>query len=124
MTGHILSEIQNPSFLTTLQATMTILDDISTQIDDNAYLTLANHLQQLYIIHTSYNPPITRPTSPTSTISSVSSVRNVLRVTDISGNINTNTNSNNNLNIINDININNFRDIPIIIPLPFRLDRN
>lgn len=152
MTGHILSETQNPSFLTTLQATMTILDDISTQIDENAYLTLANNLQQLYTIHTSYYPPITRPTSPTSIISSVTSVSSVSSGSsvssvssvpstsnrpiinyDLSGNIDNNTNNdnntnyNNNLNIINyghDININNFRDIPILIPIPFRLDRN
>lgn len=140
MTGHILSEFQNQSFLTTLQATMTILDDISTQIDENVYLTLANNLQQLYTIHTSYYPPITRPTSPTSTISSVTSVSSVTPNTsasnrpiinyDLSGNIDNNTNSNNNTNNANNANginvnnINNFRDIPILIPIPFRLDRN
>lgn len=145
MTGHILSEFQNQSFLTTLQATITILDDISTQIDENTYLTLANNLQQLYTIHTSYYPPITRHTSPISTISSVTSVTSVSSVTpntsasnrpiinyDLSGNIDNNTNSNNNTNNANNANginvnnINNFRDIPIpiLIPIPFRLDRN
>ena len=82
MIGHTHIELQNQSFLTTLQATMTILDDISTQIDENAYLTLANSLQLLYTIHTS-SSPTTRPSSPTSTISSVPSVPSVSRVTDI-----------------------------------------
>ena len=131
MTGHTHSEIQNQSFLTTLQASMTILDDISTQIDENAYLTLANNLQVLYTIHTS-SSPTTRPSSPTSTVSRVSSVSSVPSTSnrpiinyDLSGNIDNNTNYNNNTNINNIININNINNIrEIPIPIPFRLDRN
>ena len=66
MTGHNNSiQNQTPTFLTTLQATLDILDDISGRIDENTYLTLANNLQQLHNIHTSNstststsNPPI------------------------------------------------------------------
>lgn len=47
MTGH------HPSFLTTLQATLDLLDDISGVMEENTYLTLTNNLQQLYNIHTS-----------------------------------------------------------------------
>ena len=113
MTGHVIIQTQNqtPSFLTTLQATLDILDDISGQIDENTYLTLANNLQQLHNIHTSNstsnptsNPPIITPINYTrndyvSTIS-YASIRNF----DIS-------NNNNTTNVINDIinnnNINN-----------------
>lgn len=49
------NQTQDPSFLTTLQATLDILDDISSRIDENTYLTLANNLQQLHNIHTSSN---------------------------------------------------------------------
>ena len=66
-------QIQSPSFLTTLQSSIAILDDISTLIEENDYLTLVNNLQQLYTIHTlslsslsSLSP--TSPTYPTSTI--------------------------------------------------------
>ena len=102
MTGHVIIQTQNqtPSFLTTLQATLDILDDISGRIDENTYLTLANNLQQLHNIHTSNptsyaNPPIITPINYTrndyvSTIS-YASIRNF----DIS---NANT-----TNIINDI---------------------
>ena len=55
MSGHMPNQTQNPSFLTTLQATLDILDDISSRIDENTYLTLANNLQQLHNIHTSSN---------------------------------------------------------------------
>lgn len=41
----------NPSFLTTLQATLEILDDISSVMEENTYLTLVNELQILYSIH-------------------------------------------------------------------------
>ena len=58
------NQTQDPSFLTTLQATLDILDDISSRIDENTYLTLANNLQQLHNIHTSSN------TSFSNTISS------------------------------------------------------
>ena len=112
MTGHNNSiQNQTPTFLTTLQATLDILDDISGQIDENTYLTLANNLQQLHNIHTSNstsnptsNPPIITPINYTrndyvSTIS-YASIRNF----DISNNIinnntiinTTNTNINNN----------------------------
>ena len=47
MTGH------HPSFLTTLQATLDLLDDVSGAMPENTYLTLTNNLQQLYNIHTS-----------------------------------------------------------------------
>ena len=55
MSGHMPNQTQYPSFLTTLQATLDILDDISSRIDENTYLTLANNLQQLHNIHTSSN---------------------------------------------------------------------
>ena len=55
MSGHMLHQTLDPSFLTTLQATLDILDDISSRIDENTYLTLANNLQQLHNIHTSSN---------------------------------------------------------------------
>ena len=55
MSGHMPNQTQNPSFLTTLQATLDILDDISSRIDENTYLTLANNLQQLHNIYTSSN---------------------------------------------------------------------
>jgi len=66
-------QIQSPSFLTTLQSSIAILDDISPLIEENDYLTLANNLQQLYTIHTlslsSLSPTSpTSPTNPTSTI--------------------------------------------------------
>ena len=64
MSGHMPNQTQDPSFLTTLQATLDILDDISSRIDENTYLTLANNLQQLHNIHTSSN------TSFSNTISS------------------------------------------------------
>ena len=109
MTGHnnsIQSQTLTPSFLTTLQATLNILDDVSGSMEENTYLTLTNNLQQLYNIHTSNptsnttsyaNPPIMTPINYTnndyvSTISYAS-----LSNFDIS---NANNNNNNN-NIIN-----------------------
>ena len=116
MTGHnnsIQNQTQTPTFLTTLQSTLDILDDISGQIDENTYLTLTNNLQQLYNIHTSNptsnptanpNPPIITPINYTNNdyVSTISyaSIRNF----DISNNIinnntiinTTNTNINNN----------------------------
>ena len=110
MTGHnnsIQNQTQTPTFLTTLQSTLDILDDISGQIDENTYLTLANNLQQLHNIHTSNptsNPPIITPINYTNNdyVSTISyaSIRNF----DISNNIinnntiinTTNTNINNN----------------------------
>ena len=104
MTGHNNSiQNQTPTFLTTLQATLNILDDISGSIEENTYLTLTNNLQQLYNIHTSNptanptsnptsyaNPPITTPINYTNNdyISTISyaSIRNF----DISNNINNN----------------------------------
>lgn len=49
------NQTQDPSFLATLQATLDILDEISSRIDENTYLRLANNLQQLHNIHTSSN---------------------------------------------------------------------
>ena len=115
MTGHNNSiQNQTPTFLTTLQATLNILDDVSGSIEENTYLTLTNNLQQLYNIHTSNptanptsnptsyaNPPITTPINYTNNdyISTISyaSIRNF----DISNNINNinNYTINNNENI-------------------------
>ena len=117
MTGHnnsIQTQTQNPSFMTTLQATLDILDDVSGAIPENTYLTLANNLQQLHNIHTSNptsnstsnaNPPITTPINYTNndyvSTTSYASIRNF----DISGaNIN-NINNNNNINTIINENI-------------------
>ncbi len=49
------NQTQNPLFLTTLQATLDILHDISSCIDENTYLSLVNNLQLLHNIHTSSN---------------------------------------------------------------------
>ena len=66
MTGHNNSiQTQTPSFTTTLQATLDILDDVSGAIPENTYLTLTNNLQQLYNIHTS-NPTSNSTSNPTS----------------------------------------------------------
>ena len=119
MTGHNNSiQTQTPSFTTTLQATLDILDDVSGAIPENTYLTLTNNLQQLYNIHTSNstsnstsnaNPPITTPINYTrndyiSTIS-YASIRNFdISNADISNaDIINNNNNNNNNNIINNI---------------------
>ena len=79
MTGHNNSiQSHNPSFLTTLQATLEILDDVSGTMPENTYLTLTNNLQQLYTMYTlnsnsnsnptSYaNPPIITPINYTRT---------------------------------------------------------
>ena len=69
MSGHMPNQTQDPSFLTTLQATLDILDDISSRIDENTYLTLVNNLQQLHNIHTSSNT-ISSNTISSNTISS------------------------------------------------------
>lgn len=94
MTGH------SQPFLTTLQATLDILDDVSGALPENTYLTITNNLQQLYNIHTSNstsNPPITTPINYTrndyvSTIS-YASIRNF-----DSSNVDIITNNNNNAN--------------------------
>ena len=83
MSGHMPNQTQDPSFLTTLQATLDILDDISSRIDENTYLTLANNLQQLHNIHTSSN------TSFSNTISSNSYIKE-------NNNMNENNNDNEN----------------------------
>lgn len=107
MTGH--NQMPNPLFLTTLQATLDILDDISGQIDENTYLTLANNLQQLHNIHTSNstsnaNPPIITPRnySINDYVSTIgyASIRNF----DISNANTTNINNINNNNTNNTIN--------------------
>ena len=106
MTGHNNSiQNQTPTFLTTLQATLNILDDVSGSIEENTYLTLTNNLQQLYNIHTANptayaNPPIITPINYTNNdyVSTISyaSIRNF----DISNNINNiNNYTNNNENI-------------------------
>ena len=128
MTGHNNSiQSHNPSFLTTLQATLEILDDVSGTMPENTYLTLTNNLQQLYTIHTSTstlnptstsyaNPPITTPINYTRTdyISNTSyaSISNFdisyasLSNFDISNANNNNANNNANNNIITNINNN------------------
>ena len=75
MTGHVIIQTQNqiPSFLTTLQATLDILDDISGRIDENTYLTLANNLQQLHNIHTSNTTSNTSSNTTSNTSSNTSS---------------------------------------------------
>ena len=112
MTGHNNSiQTQTPSFTTTLQATLDILDDVSGAIPENTYLTLTNNLQQLYNIHTSNptsnstsnaNPRITTPINYTRNdyINDISyaSIRNF----DIS-NANADIINNNNNNTINNI---------------------
>ena len=69
MSGYMPNQTSNPSFLAILQATLDILDDISSRIDENTYLRLANNLQQLHNIHTSSNTSYSN-TSYTNTISS------------------------------------------------------
>ena len=131
MTGHNNSiQSPNPSFLTTLQATLEILDDVSGTMPENTYLTLTNNLQQLYTIHTSTstlnptstsyaNPPITTPINYTNndyiSNTSYASISNFdisyasLSNFDISNantNANINVNNNANNNIITNINNN------------------
>ena len=114
MTGHVIIQTQNqtPTFLTTLQATLDILDDISGRIDENTYLTLTNNLQQLYNMHTSNptsnaNPPIITPINYTRNDISYASIRNFDISNDtINNNINANINANINNNINNNINTN------------------
>ena len=96
---------QTPTFLTTLQATLDILDDVSGAMPENTYLTLTNNLQELYTMYTlnsnptSYaNPPITIPINYISDIS-YASISNF----DIS-------NANNTINNINNNNINNINN--------------
>ena len=109
MTGHVIIQTQNqtPTFLTTLQATLDILDDISGRIDENTYLTLTNNLQQLYNMHTSNptsnaNPPIITPINYTRNDISYASIRNFdISNANINNNINTNINNNINANINN-----------------------
>ena len=127
MTGHnnsIQTQTQNPSFMTTLQATLDILDDVSGAIPENTYLTLTNNLQQLYNIHTSNstsnptsnaNPPITTPINYTNNdYVSYASIRNFdisnasirnfdISNADIINNNNANIINNNNADIINTI---------------------
>ena len=114
MTGHVIIQTQNqtPTFLTTLQATLDILDDISGRIDENTYLTLTNNLQQLYNMHTSNptsnaNPPIITPINYTRNDISYASIRNFdISNANINNNINANINANINNNINNNINTN------------------
>ena len=112
MTGINSIQTQTPSFLTTLQATLDILDDVSGAMPENTYLTLTNNLQELYNMHTSTsnsyaNRPITTSINYTRTdyISDISyaSISNF----DISNANTANNNANNNINNINNINNNN-----------------
>ena len=102
MTGHVIVQTQNqtPTFLTTLQTTLDILDDISGRIDENTYLTLANNLQQLHNIHTSN--PTSNSTSNPPIITPINYTRNDY-VSDISyANINNNNNINANITTNNE----------------------
>ena len=126
MTGINSIQTQTPSFLTTLQATLDILDDVSGAMPENTYLTLTNNLQELYNMHTSNsnsyaNRPITTSINYTRTdyISDISyasisnfDISNIsyasLSNFDIS-NANTANNANNNNNA--NININNNENI-------------
>ena len=112
MTGHNNSiQNQTPTFLTTLQSTLNILDDISGSIEENTYLTLTNNLQQLYNIHTSNptanptaNPPIITPINYTnndyvSTITYASLSNFDISGANINNIINTINTTNNNENI-------------------------
>jgi len=50
--GHDYIESINPTFLTTLQGILAVLeDDVAPIIPENTYLTLVNDLQMLYSIH-------------------------------------------------------------------------
>ena len=110
MTGHNNSiQTQTPTFLTTLQATLDILDDVSGAMPENTYLTLTNNLQELYTMYTlnstSYaNPPITIPINYISDIS-YASISN-FDISNANNTINNNNNINNNINNINNINNN------------------
>ena len=132
MTGINSIQTQTPSFLTTLQATLDILDDVSGAMPENTYLTLTNNLQELYNMHTSNsnsyaNRPITTSINYTRTdyISDISyasisnfDISNIsyasLSNFDISNantnantaNANNNTNNNTNANNNNNANIN------------------
>ena len=123
MTGHNNSiQSHNPSFLTTLQATLEILDDVSGTMPENTYLTLTNNLQQLYTMYTlnsnsnsnptSYaNPPIITPINYTRTdyISNTSyaSISNFdISYASLSNFDISNANNNANNNIITNINNN------------------
>ena len=101
MTGHNNynpNQSEMPSFLTTLQDTLDILDDISSVMEENTYLTLTNNLQQLYNIHTSSSLLI-----PSSIIRSIiipsittsSNNRDYFSNYDISNNANNNSGNNN-----------------------------
>ena len=63
MTGINSIQTQTPSFLTTLQATLDILDDVSGAMPENTYLTLTNNLQELYNMHTSNSNSTSTSTS-------------------------------------------------------------
>ena len=112
MTGHNNSiQTQTPTFLTTLQATLDILDDVSGAMPENTYLTLTNNLQELYTMYTlnsnptSYaNPPITIPINYISDIS-YASISN-FDISNANNTINNNNNNNINNNNINNINNN------------------
>ena len=122
MTGHINSiQTQTPSFLTTLQATLDILDDVSGAMPENTYLTLTNNLQELYNMHTSNsnsyaNRPITTSINYTRTdyISDISyaSISNFDISNANTANANAN-NANNNANTANNTNNNNNANINI-----------
>lgn len=135
MTGHnnlIINPIQshNPSFLTTLQATLEILDDISSVMEENTYLTLTNNLQQLYNIHTSSAPRTSIPV-PSIRVPSIDANYTYIALSSsisstnydvssnyyVSNNVN-NVNNNNNNNIIHNSIINSLRENSIPNPNP------
>jgi hypothetical protein len=73
--------IANPTFLTTLQNILTLLeDDVAPLIQDNVYLTLVNELQVLYNIHSASVKTNVANVSNVSNISNVSNFNNVLPV--------------------------------------------
>lgn len=132
MTGHNnLNQSQNPSFLTTLQATLEILDDISSVMDENTYLTLTNNLQQLYNIHTSSAPrtsiPVPSIVVPSIRVPSIDANYTYIALTssisstnyDVSSNyyVSNNANNNNNNNIIHNSIINSLRENSIPNPM-------
>ena len=111
MTGH------HPSFLTTLQATLDLLDDVSGAMPENTYLTLTNNLQQLYNIHTSSTNIVPISIVPISIVpidnSNITHSRSTINydvsgvITAITRNTNTATNTNTNTATATNTNTNN-----------------
>ena len=51
--SHESTDEEDETFLTTLHATIDLLDQISDQINENTYLKLVNKLHRLYTIYNS-----------------------------------------------------------------------